>query len=250
MVALAQRAATGRAALATLRARDVWLASLEPDGQSFGYYLSADRVIHLRTEQRWQAVRTLVHEARHVAQSARGFTTIVECYEPGTRLPFDGLSYLLLNRVIEADAEAIAVQVSHELARDVDASAWMTLAESPDFGPLAEAYQASIERYPDQAARAMAAVYDAWFLMGRAYGYDVYLLSWLERLAERHGPIRAASRLDHARIQELAADEPHAGYLSFARGGSASGRLDAGIYVKMAADVSRRVKALAIDPPA
>ena len=243
LVALARRCPTGARMLRALSELDVWVAPLDDDEPSFGYFLSADRVVHVRTSDPWQGVRTLLHEARHAVQTAHGFSTIVECYEPGTLLPFDGAGYLLLNRVVEADADAVAVQASRELGRLVDPGAWRSLEQGSEFGPLAAAYREHEDR---GSAAAMRATYDRWFSMGRAYGYDVYLLDWLERLVERHGPIRAAASLADPTIRELVDAGVAWSYLEAPSAKGPVAPLDGPAYTHMAADVRARVLELPI----
>ncbi|MEO0326412.1 MAG: DUF6782 family putative metallopeptidase, partial [Myxococcota bacterium] len=198
------------------------------------------RVVRTRTEDFWQAVRNLAHEGRHAVQDGLGLTTILEFHEPGTQLPWDARGYLLLNRALEADADAWAVAASHELAEAGAPEAWRTLCEHPEFGGLAEAFAAA---RPDGAAAAMGAAYDAWFDLGRDYGYDTYLLGWLERLREKTeaaghaGPVPAAATLDDAVLQRLGGLPEGSSYL-------AGRMLDAGRYAAMAPDVEARLAEL------
>lgn len=235
-----QASGLGRAVLEGMAAADVWLGDLSSDDASYGFYLSGDRVVRTRTEDFWQAVRNLAHEGRHAVQDGLGLTTILEFHEPGTQLPWDARGYLLLNRALEADADAWAVAASHELAEAGAPDAWRVLLAHPEFGGLARAYDAA---RPDGAKAAMGAAYDAWFDLGRDHGYDTYLLGWLERLREKaeeaghRGPVPGAATLDDAVLQRLGHVPEGGSYLE--------GRvLDEGRYAAMAPDVEARLAEL------
>ena len=240
VIGVLRRSGLGRAVLEGLAVGDVWLGDLADDDASYGFFLSGNRVVRTRTRDFWQTVRSVVHEGRHAVQSAMGLTTILEFHEPGTQLPWDARGYLLLNRALEADADAWAIAASHELDEAGAPEAWSSLIAHPEFGGLARAYEAA---RPDGRAPAMRAAYDAWFELGRDYGYDTYLLGWLERLREKTeaaghaGPVPAASTLDDAVLQRL-------GYLP--GGGSyLAGRVrDEGRYASMAPDVEARLAEL------
>lgn len=235
VAAVLNRIPTGKFLLDKLVSEDVWLGRLSEKNRSYGFYLAGDRVVYLRTKRLEGSIRILAHEARHVAHHAQGFSTIIEFYEAGSRLPFDGWSYLLLNRSIEADADARAVRCAWELKDAGVKEPWDALASSPEFGRLARAFGEA------PVGQRMAAAYDEWFRMGRAYGYDTYLLDWLERLAQKHGKISAQRRLTHEELVVLGERPGGGNYLQ-----SEGRQLDAGDYVVMADDVAERVSKLSI----
>lgn len=239
---------TGRHLLERIEREDVFLGRLRETDKSYGYYLAGDRVVYLRTKELAGSARILSHEARHVAHHALGFSTIIEFYERGTRLPFDGRSYLLLNRSIEADADAHACQVARELLEAGHESVWQALSESREFGKLARAYSRVADDDPDAVAdgRAMAAAYDEWFRIGRAYGYDTYLLDWLERLTEKHGEIRAQRALGHDDFALLGARPDGTNYLLGHPAPGGPRVLHRGAYAVLADDVRERLEALTI----
>ncbi|MEM1414289.1 MAG: DUF6782 family putative metallopeptidase [Myxococcota bacterium] len=232
--------ALGAQVLEGIALGDVWLGDLAEDDPSYGFYLSADRVVRTRTRDFWQALRTLAHEGRHAVQDGLGLSTILEFHEPGTLLPWDARGYLLLNRALEADADAWSVAASHQLAEAGRPEAWKTLEAHPEFGGLAEAYA---KARPDGMIAAMGAAYDAWYDLGRDHGYDTYLLGWLERLREKsedaghEGPVGAAKALDDAALQRL-------GWLPEGRSYLADRTLDEGRYAAMAPDVEARLAEL------
>jgi len=214
IVGLAERAPASRRALDQLERLDVAVALLYPSARHWGHYVIGEGVLYLRCDHPWQGVRTLVHEARHAEQAAAGYSTIVEWHVPGTQLPWDAASYLLLNRVLEADADAHVALASWQLARAVDPGAWSSLlAVDREFAGIAAAFQAAAAGDRDGEPAGMRAAFVAWFTAGRGPGYDEYLLPWIERVVARGGATRAARRLDDAGARAIAAQAACPRYL-------------------------------------
>ena len=217
------RSTRGSRILNTLRDNDIQLGSLTP-GQAFGYYLAYDRALYTRTESLAQTIQVMAHEGRHAEQTIAGFSTVTEYHKPSTRLPYDTRSYLTLNRVLEADADATALAVMWEIAQaDPEfQKEWDRLYTDEHFGPMAKNFLKAVTNsgYPADDRRAvqagMKAAFQTWPTVGeplRSDGYDDYMLAWLETQgAKWEAPVLANARLtmgDMAKITSVGEAEPY-----------------------------------------
>ncbi|MEO0392062.1 MAG: DUF6782 family putative metallopeptidase [Pseudomonadota bacterium] len=183
----------GRRLLKALEDHDIHLGGLGP-GQSYGFYLAYDRALFAQTRDLAETLRVISHEGRHAEQTIAGFSTVTEYHEPGTALPYDTRSYLRLNRVLEADADATALAVLWEVSQADDQydSYWTDLYQDPHFGPMAKrfmtaALDSGYDPLDDRSVRAgMQAAFQTWPTVGqplRSEGYDDHLMAWLESQA-------------------------------------------------------------------
>lgn len=213
----------GRRLLDKLEQEDIQFGGLQK-GQAFGYYLAADRALYTQTSKLLQALQTIAHEARHAEQTVAGHTTITEFHQPGTKLPFDTKSYLKLNRVLEADADATALAVIWEVSNNgpEHAGLWAALQKDAHFGPMAARFEEAAKQsgYPpfdDRAVRTgMKAAFQTWPKVGeplRSEGYDDQLMAWLEVQASAwEEPVyadKAFGMADARLITNLGNDAPY-----------------------------------------
>lgn len=226
IVQVMDRSPRGAHLLNVLERTDYRLGGLGP-GPNFGYSLSKDRAIYVQSSVISTGLRILAHEARHAEQIASGYSTGFEYYRPGTQLPFDGGSYLKMNRVLEADADAYSLSVLWEVSRDPNLGyVWNDLKNDAHFKPMAEAFEQAVAasnqpETSDAAVRAgTAAVFNTWFSVGepkRSRGYDAYIMQWLESTANDKivgaiGTIQTERRFtsaDMERITSLGAEAPY-----------------------------------------
>lgn len=191
----------GQKLIADLEDKDISIGLVPPDKKDVsGYYLGYNRVIYITPEA---GVWVLAHEGRHAQQADMGLSTILEFHQPGTALPWDARSYVLLNRVLDADADTQALAITAQAAKShPDARAvWENLDRDPHFGPLKQAFLS--EQDPVQG---MGLAFSAWFSVGtppRAHGYDRETVKWLGWILDRDGPIQAADNIDMARIKPI-----------------------------------------------
>ena len=124
---------------------------------------------------------TLAHELRHAWQDQQGAFLQETHWRPRDAI--------LLNRLIEADAEAISAQVAHELNLTGDPRAWNS--SKGDYEDMHRVYRKALKADPAAAndGRAMRAAFDQWFLQRpRVEFYDMSILdAWEETLRKAPG---------------------------------------------------------------
>lgn len=207
----------GRRLISDLEHLDINIGRMPNDQKGVsGYYLNYNRLIRIKPEY---GVWILSHEGRHAQQAALGFSTLLEFHQPGTALPWDARSYVLLNRILDADADTRALAITAEAAaKNPDAArVWLLLEDDPHFGPLKKTYE-QVSRCSG-ITQAMGAVFDQWFTVGnppRPHGYDSEMIKWLNWVLDRDGNTVAAQRLDAAAIMPLGNLTNGRNYLTYA----------------------------------
>ncbi len=192
----------GQRLLNSLENNDIQLGGLGP-GQAIGYYLAYDRALFTQTRDLAETIQNIAHEARHAEQTIAGWSTVTEYHQPGTKLPHDTRSYLRLNRVLEADADATALAVLWEVSK-ADSQyqhVWSNLYNDPHYGPMAMSFEQAVlssgfDATDDRSVRAgMKAAFRTWPTVGsplRSEGYDDYMMAWLESQASKKSePVQA-----------------------------------------------------------
>jgi hypothetical protein len=149
------------------------------------YYRSQLRLIGVQAGLP-QAAKTLflAHELAHVPQHPS--------YSNNRYFPVDDL--ILMHRMREASAEAVATRVLWQMHRRGASSAWRAKLET-GYGDIARAFA---EAVADAAAggaaelRAARTAFDQWFAWPlRLQQYDSHMLDHVERIArDRHGLVR------------------------------------------------------------
>jgi hypothetical protein len=129
-------------------------------------------------------ILTLAHELRHAWQAQRG-----RFMEELELTPHDAA---VANRLAEADAEAITVQIAWELRQSGDFGPWE--ADHAWFKDMYRAYERVAKDDPGavRSGRAARAAFKQWFRLRRRVSFhDSYRLHWWHVDAESH-PIRAS----------------------------------------------------------
>lgn len=157
-----------------------------------GYYESETKLVAVeapltergnlrRGVDRGYLLLTLAHELRHAWQDAQGPFLDEQHWRPRDAV--------LINRLIEADAEAISAQVAYELKLAGDSRAWDS--KKGAYEDMHRVYRRAIRA--DEAAardgRAMRAAFDQWFHgKSRVEFYDLSILdAWEETMRKRSG---------------------------------------------------------------
>lgn len=125
-------------------------------------------------------IEILAHELRHGWQDRHGFDSSFELP------PSDNV---IINRLIEADAEAVANQVAWELKEQGYNKPWLHAIRNKSYQDVAQAYRKEAEADPDAVrdGRALRAAFDQWFKKPtRRHGYDDMMLDVLEDWFEEY----------------------------------------------------------------
>ncbi len=152
----------------------------------YGYYMADDdpKTVGVGTRQAIShMVATLAHELRHAWQDVRGQWSIYDLS------PRDAL---LLERFLEADAEAVCIQVCQELCATNAAPFEQHLNSS--YGDLSNAFLQAIEIDPISAenGEALRAAFDSWFAaQGRRFSYDEEIVGLVEDSMYEYGQMAA-----------------------------------------------------------
>jgi hypothetical protein len=205
--------ARGQRLLQNMADNDIRIGGLTR-GNNYGYYLAYDRALYQVNNDADEGIRVMSHEARHAEQTVAGYSTLIEYYKPGTKLPYDARSYLLLNRIVEADADATSVGVAWEISQSDPSKKriWDLLKEDVHFGQMAESFEAAVQKTglastdPAAVRAGMEAVFNGWMNIGtplRADGYDRYLLAFIEKKTGEWGEVQANARLTAADIRNI-----------------------------------------------
>ena len=152
---------------------------LDRETELLAYYFSGLGVIGLNAAlSEGGRVAFLAHEIAHVPQHPR--------YSDNRYYPPEDL--LLLRRVREAAAEAIAVRITWELHAAGYRQAWDEKASGP-YADVARAFEAVASRAPGEAAllAATRAAFDRWFAAAwRRDAYDRMTVDHLRRISGDH----------------------------------------------------------------
>jgi hypothetical protein len=169
------RSATARAVLRQASPRAVHVC-LDEHTDLLGYYFAGSGVIGVSTDLREGAkIAFLAHELGHVLQHPT--------YSDNRYFPPRDL--ILLRRVREAAAEALATKIVWELRQAGYPAAWQEKTATP-YGDIAHAFARVIGRDHSAAAlqRATRAAFDRWFAEDwRLDVYDRMTLNHLERIS-------------------------------------------------------------------
>ncbi|RMD61128.1 MAG: hypothetical protein D6826_10730 [Alphaproteobacteria bacterium] len=204
------RSPTARAVMARARRDDVRVC-LDSETDLLAYYFAGHRVVGVNTRlSEAGRIVFLAHELAHVPQHPR--------YSDNRYYPADDL--LLLRRVREAAAEAIATRIAWELRRAGYEAVWHEKRKSA-YGDVARAFIAALTlpslRAPspghghDPATeadmmRATRAAFDQWFAARwRRNVYDAMTIDHLERIAaDRIGLVPPRQSLSHEFLAGIA----------------------------------------------
>jgi hypothetical protein len=137
-----------------LEARAPLVCLIDEPLEARGYFDLEANVIAIRRDlDPAQGLAILIHEARHLDQSARGLC------------PSDDLAMEEVARAtfaLEADAGAVLAHVAWELRASGEASVWEALSDFEHYGDIAEAY-ADMRGADGPAAPALAAAFAQWY---------------------------------------------------------------------------------------
>jgi Putative metallopeptidase family (DUF6782) len=182
------RSATARTVLKAARARRVRVC-LDEKTDLLAYYFSSMGVIGLSTElSQGGRIAFLAHELSHVPQHPR--------YSDNRYFPPEDL--LLLRRVREATAEAIATRIAWELREAGYPAAWNEKGASP-YADVVRAfrYAADGNAGAEGLQAATRAAFDYWFTAGwRRDVYDRMTVEHLQRISrDRTGMVPPRRKL-------------------------------------------------------
>ncbi len=209
VLAILAKSALARAILQRMAAQEVVIC-LDARTRNFAYYLSHRGLVavNARLDDAQQVV-FLAHEMAHVPQHP-GFS------DDRRFAPQD---LILLRRIREAAAEALATRIAWQLKAAGHAAAWNAKIGTV-YGDIADAFAASMRRprpladagprRPSGALlaelRATRVAFDQWFVKRQRLDvYDKMTLRHLSRIAgDRLGLIVASRQLTHAFLRRIA----------------------------------------------
>ncbi len=167
---------TGREILRQARLRDVRVC-VDDETDLLAYYFAGVRVIGVSTAlSEGGKLAFLAHELAHVPQHP--------AYSDNRYYPPSDL--VLLRRVREAAAEAVATRIAWELRENGYRAAWDERVATP-YGDVARAFEtaAAADRSAEGLLRATRAAFDCWFdAPWRLDVYDRMTLRHLARISE------------------------------------------------------------------
>ena len=160
----------------------------DPTTDLAAYYRSQMRLIGLYERLADPAkVMFLAHELAHVPQHPRF----------SNDLRFGARAMLVVHRMREATAEAVATRVLWQLRARNHGEPWLHKLQSA-YGDIAHAFARAMDGQGERAElRATRAAFDQWFARpGRVHSYDARLLGHIVRVAEgRSSPLWRSRRL-------------------------------------------------------
>ncbi len=245
-VAALQKSPEGAALLLSAMCKDQRIGAYLEIRGVFGCYLSKDKVAYTKTSDMGRCIHNLAHELAHAQQDMSGLSTMVIYHQKGTLLPYDAWSYVVLNRCIEAAAEATAVQICWDIKEAGDPRGWEDARKT--YSQLTKAFQQSVTENSDNAhnGRAKAAAFDAMFkqvfFVPNNVTYDQNMVAVLagQAAAEKEaGLIAAARRIDADTLAAVGLNEDGTNWLE-------GRRLDRGLYAQMSDELRSAVEALNI----
>lgn len=186
--ALVAQSPVGAWLLHEARARQV-LICLDPATELAAYYRAELRLIGLQAQLAGAAkVVFLAHELAHVLQHPR--------YSNDRSLPLEDL--ILMHRMREATAEAVATRVLWQLRAGGRPGAWQAKLGT-GYGDIARAFAQAMTSVEGAAAGrelpATRAAFDRWFAWPeRLRQYDDHMLDHIERIAHDHFGLTAPRR--------------------------------------------------------
>ncbi|MDH3596301.1 MAG: ImmA/IrrE family metallo-endopeptidase [Rhodospirillales bacterium] len=171
----------------------------DPATDLLGYYLAGLRLIGLNPHlSQGQKVAFLAHELSHVPQH--------DTYSDNRYFPPGDL--ILLRRVREAAAEALATRIAWQLRAAGHPEAWNEKAADRFYGDIARAFAAAHDTLPTPLGELIAtrAAFDRWFAMpGRLDLYDRMTADHLRRISgDRMGLVSPRKALTHAFLAGIA----------------------------------------------
>jgi hypothetical protein len=183
--------ALGRDLLERAGRKDVYVCA-DPATDLLGYYLARTRLIGLNpTLSEGQKVAFLAHELSHVPQH--------DAYSDNRYFPAHDL--ILLRRVREATAEALATWITWQLHEAGHPAAWNDKKSDDFYGDIVRAFAVECERDPTaRGERAAArAAFDRWFAApARLNLYDRMTVDHLRRVSSDHmGLVSPRKELTH-----------------------------------------------------
>ncbi len=167
---------TGREILSEARLRDVRVC-VDEQTDLLAYYFAGARVVGVSAAlSEGGKLAFLAHELAHVPQHP--------AYSDNRYYPPDDL--VLLRRVREAAAEAVATRIAWELRENGYDAPWDERAATP-YGDVARAFETAVaaDRSAEGLLRATRAAFDCWFdAPWRLDVYDRMTLGHLARISE------------------------------------------------------------------
>ncbi len=188
---------TGREILRQARLRDVRVC-VDDETDLLAYYFADLRVVGVSAAlSEGGKLAFLAHELAHVPQHP--------AYSDNRYYPPDDL--VLLRRVREAAAEAVATRIAWELRENGYGAAWDERVATP-YGDVARAFEtaAAADRSAEGLLRATRAAFDCWFEASwRLDVYDRMTLRHLARIAEdAMGLVPPRYALTHSFLADIA----------------------------------------------
>ncbi len=171
----------------------------DPSTDLLGYYLAGLRLIGLNPRlSEGQKIAFLAHELSHVLQH--------DTYSDNRYFPVGDL--ILLRRVREAAAEALATRIVWQLRAAGYHAAWNEKAADRFYGDIARAFAAAQQAVPTPHGELIAtrAAFDRWFaLPDRLDLYDSMTVDHLRRISGDHvGLVSPRRALNHAFLSGIA----------------------------------------------
>ena len=171
----------------------------DPTTDLLGYYLAGLRLIGLNPRlTEGQKIVFLAHELSHVPQH--------DTYSDNRYFPAGDL--ILLRRVREAAAEALATRIAWQLRAAGYPEAWNEKAADRFYGDIARAFAAARLAIPTPLGELIAtrAAFDRWFAVpGRLDLYDRMTVEHLRRISGDHtGLVSPRKTLSHAFLSGIA----------------------------------------------
>lgn len=195
--AILGRSATGRAVLRQAQRRDVHVC-IDERTDLLAYYFAGVRVVGVSAElSQGGKIVFLAHELAHVPQHP--------AYSDNRFFPASDL--VLLRRVREAVAEAVATRIAWELRENGYPHAWEEKV-STSYGDVARAFEEAMtaDRSGGGALRATRAAFDRWFAAPwRLNVYDRMTVDHLERISgDELGLVPPRRFLTHGFLEGIA----------------------------------------------
>ncbi len=186
----------------TLMQRAGWhgvYVCVDPATGLLGYYLAGLRLIGLNPRlSEGQKIAFLAHELSHVPQH--------DTYSDNRYFPAGDL--ILLRRVREAAAEALATRIVWQLRAAGYPAAWNEKAADRFYGDIARAFAAARQAIPTAFGELIAtrAAFDRWFAVpDRLDLYDRMTVDHLQRISGDHmGLVSPRKALSHAFLSGIA----------------------------------------------
>jgi hypothetical protein len=180
----------------------------DPGTDLLGYYLAGLRLIGLNPRlSEGQKIAFLAHELSHVPQH--------DTYSDNRYFPPGDL--ILLRRVREAAAEALATRIAWQLRAAGHAGAWDEKAADRFYGDIARTFAVARDTIHTPLGELIAtrAAFDRWFaVQGRLDLYDRMTADHLRRISgDRMGLVSPRKALTHAFLSGIA--QPVGGDLLF-----------------------------------